>query len=497
MVDEPKNQPETASTPEQELVELLRRSGAKQSPGRPQLAQLSGMVAAPPVQPSVGGMTTRRLSGINWLAVAIGGLTLVLVFATGYFLWSGLKFNTGEITLELNQERVNLEIDGETKGEVSSGYSARLKTGSHQVQLSKDGFLSLEKTVVVERKDKLLLTFQLLPIPAIEKVLDGTVKYVRLSQDGSEISYWDTTDNNFKSWQLASSKAVTLFRGSFPSLTWATWAPINEIVIAKLTGRHQLGLMVDNREIKGRYVVLGERPVQGASKYDGTTTWLFNDDRRNAAGWEPVLLSESIRQIAFGPGGREVVYIYDTADGEYSLVRALADGQEWERVVTDLPRVGTDAVLSWSSDEQHVLIDDSNKLWLADLHTHVVNEIATDRLPDSHYSFSPGGDQLAYLVQDGEGLKLMIYDLVTNEVRAIDDINGDSSATVFGWLDDSSVIMAGQNQSFVRINLISQERTTIPFVGTEEDLIVEGLQYSATGKALMLMTNKGVFLMRI
>jgi len=490
MPDELKNQSGGGKTPEQELAELLRQSRVKPM-GMGPLAPAPRVLAE-----GLGTPPRKNFPKINWLALLIGAFTLVLVFGTGYFVLSGLRSNTGEITFELNENQTGLKIDGRDYGSVDTGYVARLKAGAHTINLSKAGWLEITSTVEIERGGKILLTFQLLPVPAIEKTIEGDIRFPRLNQDGSEISYFDNTDKTFKSMQLVDKQVVALFRGDFPATSWVAWAPTDQIALVKLTGQHKFELMTDNRNLKGRYVVLGERPAQGKPNYNGVTTWLFDDNRRTPAGWGAVLMNDSIRQIAFGVGGAEVVYIYDTADGEYSLVRALPDGQEWERMIVDMPRLSPNATLEWGNDGQHILINNNDKLLVADLVAKTVTEVATDRLAASHYELSPDGDRLAYIMPNGENARMVIYDLLANQVKAIDKVTVDGRA-VFNWLDDNSVIMVAPNKTFVRIDVNTQDKITIPFVGSDVELDISALDYSMIGKLLMLVTDKGIFTMKI
>lgn len=498
MADELKSQSGGEKTPEQELAELLRQSQPKPLFKRPVLGSSVKQTIASPAVSAGAGAIASRLPKINWLALAIGALTLVLVFGTGYFLLSSLKFNTGEITLDVNEGGITLAVDGkEVAGAIDSGYVLRVKTGSHQLVLRKDGFLELSRTIEIQRGDKQLVVLQLLPIPSIDSVLSsGDVKFARLNQDGSEISYFDAGDDYFKSIRLENKQIVELFRGNFPDTTQVIWAPAAQSALVKLNGKHNFPGMVDNTDLLGRYVVLGERPQQGKPNYNGITTWLFDDERRTASGWTPVWLNESIRQVAFGSGGAETLYIYETADGEYSLVRALPDGQEWERVVTDMPRLDSNAVLEWGNDNQHALIKSDSRLLLVDIVAKTVNEIASDWLVGSDYAISPQGDKLAYVAKVGDQDKLVTYDFISSEVKAVDTV-AVSAATKLVWVGDSQVLVAGDNQTFIKVDLDGGDITKIPFVGEEIDFQIQRMEYSQAGRLLMLVTDKGIFTMKM
>lgn len=490
MSEELKSESQSQKTPEHELVELLQQSRVKPSGFKPTVPTILGnkfghealMVKPRPV--------------VNWLAVAIGIMTVVLVFGTGYFLLSSLRLSRGEITFELNENQVTLQVDGKSFGAIDTGYVAKLPAGTHKLVLAKDGFLELHQTMEVVRGEKSTASFQLLPIPSIEKVLENTVKFVGLGRDGTEIVYFDSADNLFKSFQLVENKAIDLFRGDFPDVTDAVWAPVGQSAIVKMAGRHNFPLMVDNRGVRGRYVVLGERPEQGKANYNGTTTWLFDDARRTAAGWGPVLLTESVRQVTFSPSGGEIAYIYSTADGEYSLVIALPDGQEWERAVVDMPTLADSATLEWVNDEQHILVNNNDRLLLVDLIGKTVSEIANTRIPKSAYAMSPDGLRLAYMVDSTDGPRLAIYNNETSTATNVVIKELDPMAPMV-WLSDGDLMMVAKNKTFVRLDTETKESILIPFVGTETEFGVSKLLYSLASRVLLLVTEKGIFMMKI
>jgi len=465
-------------------MELLRQS-------RPAAAKT---IIASPVSPVLKARGL-KLGKINWLAIMISGLALVLVFGTGYFLLTGLQFNAGELTLELNENQTRLKIDSKDYGQIDSGMTVKLRAGGHKLILAKDGFLELEKTFTIVRKKKSLLSFQLLPIPEITRVGDANWQYARLDTNGTEITYFDARDQTFKLYKLADAATVGLFRGSFGNVTSVAWSPTASTAVVKVAGRPQLANTIDNRGVPGRYVVLGERPEQGKAKYNGTSTWLFDDNLKGATGWRPVLLNDSIRQAGFSANGAEIVYIYDTADGEYSLVRALPDGQEWERVIVDLPKLDN-ASFMWGPDDRYLIIENDQALLLADLVAKTITPVAADWLPGSLYQISPDGSKLAYLAGNGGEAQMKTYDFISGELKTWNAVQARQD-TIFTWLDSNAIVAVTPNQSFEKISLESGDKLTIPFVGAETNLQIRRLAYSPIGQTLMLIADSGVFVMKI
>ncbi len=485
MMDEQKNQSGGEKTPEQQLAELLQQNQHK-----PALTRGMG------VNLNFPSRVPRKQTKINWLAIGISLLALVLVFGTGYFLLTGLKSNTGELTLELNESAVRLKISDKLVGTIDTNYMVTLRAGEHKLVLAKDGFLELERTVTIVRGDKMLMSFQMLPIPTINKLVDGNIAYARLNHSGAEVSYLDMNDRVFKSASTGENKIATLFRGSFDNVSSVVWSPVSQAAIVKLAGQPRLKNMQDNRGVRGRYVVLGERPTQGAVKYMGTSTWLFDDGLKTASGWQPIVLNDSIRQVAYSDDGAEIVYIYDTADGEYSLVRALPGGEEWERVIVDLPQLDRVKLL-WGADGRYLLIEHSDKLLLADLVAKSISEIAQDRVSGGRYAMSQDGANVAYVADVGGQSRLKVFELATGAVKVIDKAETVSNGGVFAWLSENNILLVAPNQTFVRINVTNNDRTIIPFVGQETNLQISAMEYSPAGQVLMLTTTTGIFVMKI
>lgn len=466
-------------TPQEELEELLRQSQTTTK------SAFSGIE----VPESNGG---RRF---NWLGWAIGGLAILLLAGTIYFVVRGISFSQGTIVLDLNEDEVALTIDRRDYGEVDSGDQISLRAGEHRIHLSKTGFLELEEDFKVARGEEKVLVFDLLPVPVLETVVDHRVSYVRLSASGTEVSYFDPQDNKFKSFDLEAEDTVDLFSGRFTNVVDVVWSPVNYAAVVKLTGLPRLSNLLDNRNERGAYVPLGERPVQGPTKSEGKSTWLFDDNIKTAAGWQPILLNENIRQVAFNTDGGSIIYMYEPADGEYSLIKAWPDGLEWERVIVEMPQLD-DPVLQWGRDDRYLFIEDGDRLLVADLIVKEVEDVLNDWLSGSQYAVSPDGSRIAYLADDGGAIRLKIYEMLTEERQVVKDLEVKQD-TAFTWTSASSLLIAVPNQELEEINIDRDSRLTIPFVGTEEELSVVRMEYSSAGKMLMIEALEGVFALRI
>lgn len=485
MADELKSQSGGEKTPEQQLAELLRQSSSAPAPTRGMGVNLDFATRA--------ALPRRRL---NWLALGASLLALVLVMGTGYFVLTAVKVSLGEITLELNQDNVQLQVDAKSQGTVNAGYVLRLPAGEHRLIFNKDGFLQLEKMVTVTRNEKNLLSVQLLPIPTIERLVDHDVLYARLNRDGSEAVFWDPQDQMFKIIRTADKQTSNLFRGSLDGIQGVSWSAVSQAAIVQLAGQPRLTNMQDNREVRGRYIVLGERPEQGAANYAGVSSWLFDDSLKTANGWQPVRLTDSMRQVAFGANGSDIAYIYETADGEYSLVRALSNGEEWERVIVDMPNIGK-AKLVWGPDDRYLLIEQAGKLLMADLLNKSINDMLPDRVMSSQYMISYDGRRLAYIAKVNEQLQLKVYDFLSGVSQVVTAAEQVTASTVFTWMETDKILLVAPNQTFVKVAVDSDDKLIIPFVGEETNLQIREMSYSPTGQLLMIMATNGIFVMKM
>lgn len=475
--EQSKNPPEEKGTPQDELEALLRQSQGA-APRTPDIRLPSG-----------GKRSNLLLWGIVFLAI-------VLLAGTGYFVVRGLVFNKGEVVFELNEDEVNLSINGRDYGEIDSGAVVKLGAGEHTLRLVKSGFLELEQEFSLVRGEKATLQLELLPVPILALAIDKQVQYVRLNTDGSEISYYDPSDGVFKSVALETGKVTNLFRSSFTSVQGVVWSPTNQAAIVKLSGSPRLANALDHRNVRGAYVVLGERPSQGPDNFNGVSTWLFDDDQRTASGWQPIKLNDSIRETVFSADGGSILYVYEPADGEYSLVRAQPDGQEWERLINDLPKFSGPNFV-WGQDDRYLLIRDQDKLLVGDLIAGDIEDVLGDWVPKSWFAVSPGGDKLAYIAQNSSvGLKM--YDLVTEEPATLSsDLMDVEQNTLFVWSGIDSMIFAGNDQKFISVDIGKESRLDIPFLGTTGELHVREMQYSGIGKMLMVTADEGIFVMKV
>ncbi|RLC37278.1 hypothetical protein DRH29_02560 [candidate division Kazan bacterium] len=479
MNEQEQNSFSNEKTPQEELEELLQKTVPRK--------------AKTGINFPNSGRYPRKL---NFLGLGIILLVLVLLAGSSYLVLQSATFNTLKITFNLNEDDVNLQIDDEPKGIINSGDSMRVRAGERKLLLTKDGFLDLEERLNFIKGKDLVLEFELLPIPTIEKVMDMVPNSIRLNVDGSEISYFDANSNLFESLDLETGVTAVLFDDNISDVVDIQWSPVAQAAIVKLQGRKRFSNMRDNRQEPGRYNPLGERPQQAPSNFNGVTTWLFDDELRESSGWLPVLLTDNARQATFSNDGSAIIYIYEPSDGEYSLVRAWPDGLEWERVVVNIPRLN-DPNLIWGADDRYLLIRDEPLLLIADLISkEIIDNAFSDRLANSFISISTEGDRVAYVATVNDVPVIRVYDLINETTQTIGDLAVDAN-TVFVWTDNNTLLVLLSNQIFKQIDIEQDVRSTIPLSGGTLDSTIRDMYYSRAAKLLLLITDGGVFKMRI
>lgn len=475
---------EKPKTPQEELEELLRQAG-----GQPGKMPAAGPLKAPRQSLSLAG----KLPKISKQWLLIGGLAIVLLIATLFFV-SGLSVQkSAGIEISGEEQDIRLTVGKKVYEGVDPGFRVALRPGKHEIRAIKDGFLEFVGTAQVAKNQYTPVTITLLPIPELKELVAGTTE-ARLNADGLEVSYLEPGTGTFKTQVLESGTVADLFRGTFSNINKVIWSNTGQAALVQFNGDPNLGNVIDNREAPGRYLSIGEKPSQAPTKFIGITTWLFDDANKNAGGWQPVRLSDNVRQVAFSPDGGRIIYIYEGADGEYSLISAQPDGLEWERIITTLPRFSNPELI-WGDDSRFLVIIDGNKVYVADLLSKALEQVFNDWVVGTEILFSPSGVKVAYM--GGTDItKLKVYDLLSRETKEVPDTVV-STASKFVWLNNLDVLVADENQTFKRIEMATGKQSLLPFAGTQITSLVEKLGYSSTAHVLMVVAGGTVYYMRV
>jgi len=450
--------------------------------------------SGPEIQQPVGKPVVRR--GGGWVIGLVVVFGLLLLGGTGYFLLGKINFNKGTVKFTFEPTGVNVTIDGKFARKSVGSLSIGLRAGEHIIQATKEGYLDVERNFSVVSGEQSTMEIKLDSIPSAELLAEEPAMFPGLVHNGQVLAYV-TPGGEYKAVDIVSGEPVALFAdaviGGIRNLVWASGAPA---AMALLEGMPKLTNMYDNRAVRGRFVPLGERPVQGAARNRGVTTWLFDDARHTAKGWQPVLLNESVGNVAFAPDSSRIIYFYWTADGERSLVVAHPDGGEWERIATQVSL--TNPQLLWLNDDRNlVLFDDEQggKPQLFDLVSKQFSEVMPDRTPNSPLSASPDGTRLAYITDSGAGSKLAVWNVLSGKTEKVFDEDLGTNKS-FVWQTDERLIVSKADGSLWYWHLDGAAKP-VQFVSALGQLAPVELLYSRLSQRLIVVEQGRVISLRV
>lgn len=437
-------------------------------------------VAPPPLRPA------KRDFHLGWWLWGI--LAIGLVGATVYFGLQYLHFNKGEVKFTFEPAGVNIVIDQKLTKDNINDLTVSLKAGPHIIQVTKEGFLDWEREIELAAGETATISVVLEPIPNLELVLDSTnITFPQLIRKDQLLGFWDSA-SGFKAIDLTTKEIISLFGIQLVVPQKIIWSPTGAAIV-KLAGIKHLSNMLDNRGVKGRYIPLGESPQQGPTLSNGITTWLLDSDRRTSTGLQPILLSENIRDVSFSPDGTQIIYFYEAADGEKSVVMAdNIDGSAWIRVATSVSAINP-TVIWLNSDRYVLLLDDVGvKDKLLDMLNGDLSEIMPDRIPGTPVVESPTGDKILYVANTAGGYKLAVWNILDQKI----DQTFDQLVSAFTWESDDMVIVATPDNNFWYWGL---DGTTKPlkFVSSLGTIVPRNLIYSRLLQKLFILEETRIF----
>jgi len=134
-----------------------------------------------------------RRSSSPWLW--IGGVILVILLlgATAYFVLSKIGFNQDTINLTFNPQSVDVFIDEEFNKQAVDSLTIKLKSGTHMLKVTKDGYLNLEREFYLSPGEDAVLYVELETIPEIELVLEKNISFAGLANNGKTLVFVDNS----------------------------------------------------------------------------------------------------------------------------------------------------------------------------------------------------------------------------------------------------------------------------------------------------------------
>ncbi len=436
-----------------------------------------------PIDTSLNFPTTKitQPKRARWLNWVMGLAVLALLAGTAYVVLPRLDFHRGTLELTFDPGNVRVTIDSKFQKDSVNSLTIKLKAGQHNILVTKDGYVDFEQDVDLVTKESTKLAVSLHPVPTIETLVAEPVSWLGITNNGQALAFVNSS-GGFETLDLATKIRAPLFKGNFTNLKKVVWSSVENNAMVRLIGKLRLPNAVDNSNVQGRFIPLGERPAQGALKDNGISTWLFKSTQVNAIGWQPILLNGNVRDVSFSPEGDNIIYFYETAGGEKSAIRAHIDGTEWERLKSGLDFV--DPILTWLNSDRYVLWTDdfSGSDRIFDLVEKEFTEVMPDRIKQTAWSNSPEGDQIAYLADVGGVQKLAVWSITEQKVEKIFDRPVDA----FTWRSEDQLIVGLADGSLWRWYLDGKERP-VQFLSASGQINMSELLYDAVASKLFII----------
>ncbi|MFH0912297.1 MAG: PEGA domain-containing protein [Patescibacteria group bacterium] len=450
---------------------------------------LSNEPAVPVISREIEPPPQRR-GGSNWVGWLWGILAVLMIGATVYFVLSQIGFNQGKIKFTFDPEGVNVVLDQKLTKTGINSLTISLKAGEHLVQVNKEGYLDFEQSFSLNARETAEMQITLDPVPNMELVSEAAMAFPQLVRRDQLMGFWNASTSTFKAVDLATKTITDLFNAkAIPNLQKAVWSPNGIAIITKLSDIWRLTNMYDNRKVKGQYIPLGDTPEQGPTMDNGVGTWLFDSERTTTAGLQPVLLNENIRDVAFSPDGTQIIYFYEAANGEKSLIRAdNIDGGSWVRLTSDVD--ANNPELIWLQDERWVLLlDDSGQPdKLFDAFSKDFTAVMPDRVAGSLVVGSPDGSHILYLANTTEGTKLTVWNISNQAVETVFP----QVATAFVWQADDTAIVAASDGNLWYWGMDGQQKP-VKFTNAFGALVPQRLLYSQLLQQLFIFDGSRLF----
>lgn len=422
------------------------------------------------------------LLGLIFGGVILLGLTIYLVI-TFFFA------NKATLEVAVTPSSVSLVVDQKKPTTIDQTMSLKLSAGNHKLLFSKDGYISEEREVSLNKGQTNSLVVALRAISSIQtSIANAQVQFAAVSRDGKSLSYYDAGAGVFRKWLISENQVVPLFDRAIKNVQDVVWSPDGSAVIVKLQGRVSLPNMVDNSNVPGAFSQVGDRPSLGKALSAGVTNFLLDNERRTAAGFQPVKLSDGIRGVSFSPAGDQIAYFYNSAAGEKSVMIAGRDGGEWQRIITDGLSTFINPQIAWSPDSKYLLLygatDPNQNRFLISLPDNTIVQVTTGSGSNLVPQWAPSGHLFAY--QNGN--KLDIWDADNSKLLIEVDLGTDQAA--WTWKNDEELVAFAQNN--LSAITLDGKKQPIPFIAQTVPQVPDNLLYARTARELFFVYSDKV-----
>lgn len=287
------------------------------------------------------------------------------------------------------------------------------------------------------------------------------MQFVTFTQDGKDLLYLSNNGKTIYKLNSASSDQpqtpYAITPDVFSAIQDIIWNPNKELAIIKNT--------------------TGNTSLYDFNRYD-----LLHQENFD---W-----GADIKGIAWRSDGEKTIYYYAPASGEQSLIRADKNNSAIEKILDMRPYNLGSAKISWSADQQKVLLLTS-KIYLFDVYTKTITPL--EQVTEvTQAQFTPDSQQIIY--QNSGSIYLL--DLST---KAIEDLGIKTTLDRIVWLDQTNFIYAetiDDKDQFAKYNLTTKEKITYDY-NTEQNLKATNLLLSANPDKLFFISNSYLYSLKL
>jgi len=403
-----------------------------------------------------------------------------IVFMALYFYITNLR--SVPLTIVSNQESVELMVDENKYGNISSPHIIKLKPGIYTIVVSKTDFFSQEKIIEVGGTEGTQeLVFDLVEKQPISQILNKEILYPTYNEEDGLFLFFVKEEGNAYSlheYSVETKEEIVLTDKAIFDLENVIWSPSAKQVIIKVVNQYE--------RIEDGLFPFIEKYGSGAK-----INWVLNLERKDLVNITAKYLDAAIKNISFSPNGDKIVYFFKN-DLERSLAVANNDGSEFERII-QLKNLTFDPELVWSPDGNKVAIfieSDKEKTEKHDVYLYSFSERNIKRLTDNGKSlgavFSPDGDKIIYKSSNS----VWLYDLKKEDEEAAMNLETSAQLENCVWLDNQNLAVADKEGVVWKINTTGEKN----ILNYKENMAPENISNVLIGKNnIFLVNEKGIY----
>jgi len=352
------------------------------------------------------------------------------------------------VTITFSQSPAEIVIDGQTISNASSPLTISLSKGTHQIEVSKEGFNSSRYTLEIKTtSQKYSLEMELGEQPKIEKIIDSnSIAFPALNTNLGTVLYFEKTENGeytLKEFDPESKKTITIIENS-GNVSKVSWSP----------SFRQAAIKVENSEKTTSTSLPFIKDYGEGAKVN----WIVNVDRKDLVNIETKSLNPVIKNIAFNPEGNKIVYYFDNGNIR-SLSVANPDGSAYTPLV-QLETITFEPDVLWSPDGNTVAIfpntkeTDQNKAKELDVFVYNFEKRQAIKISSDNVStnakFSPDGSYIIYQSSNA----IIAYNLKNSDPEtATIELGLNASLDNCAWIDSKNLIAINSEGRLVKLNI--------------------------------------------